>query len=374
MVGGLIQNARIDYAKNPLLVYWETTRACGLSCRHCRASAIPNAHPNELTTKEGMELLDSIASFGNPLPHLVMTGGDPLKRPDLIPLILYARKLGIGVSVTPAASPLLTKEALADLKAAGVDSIALSLDASTAERHDSIRQVPGCFETTIKAAKWAAEVGLPLQINTLISEETRDDFDNVYRLLHDFPVMRWSLFFLIAVGRGKQLNEMDPVEGEQLMHHIQELVPQAPFQIKTTEAPSYRRVAHEQMIKDGMTAEQMGATSVRRGYGIRDGNGIVFVSQMGEVFPSGFLPLEAGNVRLQSLVSIYRNSKVFQTVRNVDAFEGKCGYCEFRKICGGSRARAYAHTGNPAASDPFCSYQPKTPAERVRAHEPAIVA
>lgn len=352
----------IDFTKNPMLVYWETTRACALSCRHCRASAMPDAHPNQLTHAEGLRLLDAIASFGRPSPHLVLTGGDPLERSRLFELIAYARERGVRVSITPAATSKLTKEILTQLKEAGIDSIAFSLDGSTAERHDSIRQVPGTFERTIQAAKWVGELGIPLQINTLVSEETWEDLPAVYELMHTFPLMRWSLFFLIAVGRGAQLNEMAPEKGEELMTWIHGLAQRAPFQIKTTEAPSYRRVSHELMLASGMSAEEMRGTSVHGGYGIRDGNGIVFVSHEGDVYPSGFLPVKAGNVRLESLVDIYRHSKVFLNVRDVNNFDGKCGRCEFRRICGGSRARAFAHTGNPAGSDPFCAYQPKVDA------------
>lgn len=349
----------VDFTKNPMLVYWETTRACALSCRHCRASAMPDAHPNQLTHEEGLRLLDNIAAFGEPSPHLVLTGGDPLERPRLFELIAYAREKGIKVSITPAATTKLTKEILQQLKDAGIDSVAYSLDGSTAEKHDSIRRVPGCYDRTIQAAHWAGEVGLPLQINTLVSDETCDDLPATYELMHSFPLMRWSLFFLIAVGRGAELQEMAPERGEALMNWVYDLAKVSPFQIKTTEAPAYRRVAHDRMVEAGMSPSDMRRTSVHRGYGIRDGNGIVFVSHEGDVYPSGFLPIKAGSVRMQSLVDIYRSSKVFLNVRDVNNFDGKCGYCEFRKICGGSRARAFAHTGNPAGSDPFCAYQPK---------------
>ncbi len=350
----------IDYAQNPMLVYWETTRACALSCRHCRASAQPTPHPDELSHSEALRLLDQIAAFGQPSPHLVLTGGDPLERPRLFDLIAYAQSLGIKVSITPAATSKVTKEMLQKLKDAGIDSVAFSLDGSTADRHDSIRQVPGCYDQTIQCARWAGEVGLPLQINTLVSRETKPDLRAIYQLLHGFPLMRWSLFFLISIGRGAELSEMDPDQGEELMNWVYDLAQVSPFQIKTTEAPSYRRVASERMKHDGLTPEQIRQTSVHRGFGIRDGNGIVFVSHQGDVYPSGFLPLRAGNVRIQNLTSIYRDSLVFQNVRDIEHFEGKCGECEYRKICGGSRARAYAHTGNPGASDPFCNYTPKT--------------
>ena len=341
-----------------MLVYWETTQACPLSCRHCRANAMPDPHPLQLGLDEARQLIEDIASFGNPLPHLVLTGGDPLQRENLFDLIALARARGIKISITPAASPLLTKETFIKLKEAGIDSIALSLDGSSAAKHDDIRQVPGTFEITMKAARWAGEVELPLQINTLVTDETADDLDSIYELLHSFPLMRWSLFFLIAVGRGEQLNELPPAPAEELMNWIHDLVPQAPFQIKTTEAPSYRRVASERMKSMGMNSTQIRFTSVHSGYGIRDGNGIVFVSHLGHVYPSGFLPVDAGSIRHQSLKQIYQESPVFKNVRDVDHFEGKCGECEYRRICGGSRARAYAHSGNPAASDPICAYQP----------------
>ena len=354
----MVRPDHINFAERPMLVYWETTQACPLACRHCRASAMPTPHPLQLTYQEAERLLDDVASFGEPKPHLVLTGGDPLQRDRLFDIIAMARHRGINVSVTPAASPLLTRETFVELKAAGVDSIALSLDGSTAEKHDDIRQVPGTFDITMKAVRWAGQVGLPLQLNTLVTDETASDLEAIYELLHDFPLMRWSLFFLISVGRGKQLNELEPARAEALMHWIQDLVPVAPFQIKTTEAPSYRRVASETMKEKGMTPAEIRCTSVHAGYGIRDGNGIVFVSHLGQVYPSGFLPLEAGNIRQSSLKDIYQNSEVFKMVRDVDHFEGKCGDCEYRRICGGSRARAYAHTGNAAGSDPICAYQP----------------
>lgn len=353
------------FARNPMLVYWETTRACALACRHCRASAMPCADPEELTHEEGLKLIDQIAEFGRPLPHLILTGGDPLDRQRLDEIVKYARSKDIRVSITPAATPKLSFQTFKDLKDAGIQGIGLSLDGATAESHDAIRQVPGCFDITIQAAKWGGELELPLQVNTLVCKETADELPEVYKLLHEFPVERWSLFFLISVGRGKQLNEMDPADGEELMRWVYDLSRTAPFQIKTTEAPSYRRVYQDKMLEAGMTVEQIRQSSVWRGYGIRDGNGIVFISHIGEVYPSGFLPLHSGNVRSQPLADIYRNSDVFRKVRDVDNFSGKCGVCEYRAICGGSRARAYAYTGDPAGSDPFCPYYPQRPGELI---------
>jgi radical SAM protein with 4Fe4S-binding SPASM domain len=252
------------------------------------------------------------------------------------------------------------------LKEAGIDSMALSLDASTAKQHDAIRNVPGTYAKTLEAAWWAEVLNIPLQINTLVAEETVDDLPAIYELLKDLKVMRWSLFFLIAVGRGKQLNEISAERGEELMEWLLDLSLRAPFQVKTTESPSFRRVAQSRM-KDQPVTPGAGTQSIRRAYGIRDGNGIVFVSHIGEVYPSGFLPVRAGNVRKQSLVDIYRDSEVFTTVRDVVALKGKCGRCEFRKVCGGSRARAFAHTGDLLESDPLCVYQPEDRAVAISA-------
>lgn len=348
-----------DYSKKPMLVYWEMTQACGLACRHCRAEAVSTAHPNELTYDEGKALLHQIAAFDKPSPHLVFTGGDPLRRADLFDLIDEARALGINVSITPSATADLTIEVLAKLKAHGIDSFGLSLDGSTAARHEAVRGVEGCFDWTIAAAKAAATLGVPIQINTLVSQETVDDLPAVYELLkREFPVMRWSLFFLIEVGRGKVLQPISSERGEQLMNWIYDLSKTAPFAVATTEAPSYRRVALSRMRHAGMAAAEIERTPVYRGFGIRDGHGIVFISNQGDICPAGFLPLAIGNVRRDQLTDVYCNAPMFQALHTPNAFKGKCGRCEYQALCGGSRARAFAATGDPLASDPFCYYEP----------------
>jgi radical SAM protein len=347
-----------DFSKNPLLVYWEMTQACGLACKHCRAEAIPKAHPLELTTEESKAFLDQLARFGDPLPHLILTGGDPLSRQDIYPLIEYACSLGLEVSITPSATSELTNRAITRLKAYGIQSLGLSLDGSCAAKHDAIRAVPGTFDRTIEAARHAGRLGLPIQVNTLVAEETAADLPTIYELLRtSFPVMRWSLFFLISVGRGKALNEVSPAEGERIMNWVLDLVPQAPFAIKTTEAPSYRRIAINRMRAAGMASPEKKA-SVYKGFQIRDGHGIVFVSNRGDIYPSGFLPLTCGNVRIDALADVYRNSRIFRALHSPDEFHGKCGACEYSHICGGSRARAFAHTGDALGADPICPYEP----------------
>jgi radical SAM protein len=342
-------------------VYWEITRACALACRHCRAEAVPAPHPMQLTFNEGVAFLRQIREFGDPVPQLILTGGDPLARPDLLDLIDEARKLGIGVSITPAATPALTRDVLVGLKQHSVEGLGLSLDGSTAGRHDAIRGVPGTFDRTIQAMRWAQELELPLQVNTLVAAETVDDVPAIYELLKSFGLARWSLFFLISVGRGKVLQPLSPEEGEQLMSWIYATSRIAPFVVATTEAPSYRRVALERMRLEGLTAEQIKGSSAYRGFGIRDGHGIVFVSHTGEICPAGFLPLVVGNVRQDHVADVYRSAPVFKSLHDPTKFEGRCGLCQYQVICGGSRARAFEATGNALASDPFCTREPTLP-------------
>lgn len=348
-----------DYSQTPLNIYWEMTQACALACRHCRAEAMPAAHPDQLSLDESKAFLRQIPDFGAPLPQLILTGGDPLARPDLFELIAEARALGLGVSITPAATPALTREVLVRLQEAGVEGLGLSLDGSTPERHDSIRGVPGTFALTMQAMRWARELGMPLQVNTLAAEETVDDLPAVYDLLQPFGIARWSLFFLISVGRGKVLQPLAPPAAESLMRWIHDLSHHARFIVATTEAPSYRRVALEQIREAGGHGADVKQSSAARGFGIRDGHGIVFVSHTGDICPAGFLPLSAGNVRRDRLAEVYRHSPLFQSLHDPTQFEGRCGACEYHMLCGGSRARAYGATGDPLETDPLCEYVPK---------------
>ncbi len=345
------------YSRAPMLAYWELTRACDLACRHCRAEAVVERDPDELTTEEGIAVLRQVTGFGEPFPHVVMTGGDPLKRPDLFRLIDEAAALGIGVSLAPSGTTMLTPLALERLRAAGVVSMSLSLDGATAESHDAFRGVPGCFETTMKAARWALEAGIGLQVNTLVTDETSREAPALYEALCALPIERWSLFFLVSVGRGTALRELAPADADRFMEWLLDIIPGAPFAVKTTEAPHFRRLALERMGSAGHAAGSR-AAAIARGFGIRDGNGILFISRTGEVTPSGFLPLAVGNVPSSSLSEIYREGHLFRSLRDTSLLKGRCGRCEFAAICGGSRARAFAHTGDPLDSDPLCGYDP----------------
>ena len=358
VVAGKNRSVARNYAQAPLIVYWEMTQACALACRHCRAEAMPKCHPEELTHEQSRELLRQIVDFGEPLPHLILTGGDPLRRPDLYELIDEARSLGLQVSITPSATEALTPAVIALLKAYGIQSLGLSLDGSCAARHEAVRGVPGCFEWTMRAARAAAEVALPIQVNTLVAQQTADDLKAIYELLKTITVMRWSMFFLIAVGRGRMLEEIAAEKSDEVMNWVYDIAREAPFAVKTTEAPHYRRVALGRMKGHHVSPDALHRMSVYNGLGIRDGHGIMFVSNTGEICPAGFLPLAAGNVKTRTVSDIYRNSELFRSLHDADQLQGKCGNCEYREVCGGSRSRAYAHTGNVLASDPFCAYVP----------------
>jgi len=350
------------YDRAPMIVYWELTNACGLACRHCRATAMPDPMPGELTTAEAIALLDDLLGFAGPgeaLPHVVMTGGDPLRRPDLPELVAAATERGIGVSLAPAVTPLLTRERIFWMKEAGIQAISLSLDGSTAAYHDGVRMVPGTFDATIAALDLAAEAGLPVQVNTLVTASTAADLPAVYELLSEHTLMQWSLFFLISIGRGSELTELSPGDAERWLLWAAKINREAPFRVKTTEAMHFRRLMAAPLLRAGKTANEVEALPLSRSFGIRDGNGIVFVSNLGDVTPSGFLPVNVGNVKERSLVELYRDEPLMRSLRDPDQFKGRCGTCEYHDWCGGSRARAYAWTGDPLESDPLCPYVPK---------------
>lgn len=348
----------MNFDESPLLVIWETTQACDLTCIHCRADAQPDRNPGELTTEEGMRLIDEVKSFGNPL--MVFTGGDPLKRPDLFELMRYSISLGLRTNVSPSATPLLTPEAIDEFKKIGLARMAISLDGATRETHDLFRGIPGTFDRAIVALKHAQAIGLETQLQTTVTRRNMHELLDIARLCEEVGTRMWSLFFLLPMGRGESEAELTGEEYEQVFEIIYQVSKTSSFEVKTTEAMHYRRfLAQKAKQEHGLDPHSVDAgKTVFRTAGVSDGKGFVFVSHVGEIFPSGFLPMYGGNVRTESLVDVYRNKPLFKVLRDTTARGGKCGYCEYGKICGGSRSRAYWTSGDFMAEDPRCVYQP----------------
>jgi len=338
----------VDTDDRPLVLIWEVTQACDLACEHCRADAEPARHPDELTTAEGVELLDDAREFGeNQL--VVLSGGDPCKRPDLTELVAHGDDIGLSMSLTPSGTTSLTRDVVADLADAGLRRMALSLDGGDATAHDSFRGVEGSFAETRRAAAHAREAGLPLQVNTTVCAQTVEQLPAIRDVVRDLGAVLWSVFFLVPVGRGRLLDPIDPERTDDVLRWLADVADDEPFGVKTTEAPHYRRVKlQERDADDGL----------RRRGGVVAGDGFAFVSHTGDVYPSGFLPQSAGNVREDDITDVYRTADLFERLRDRGRLRGKCGACEFRGVCGGSRSRAYAHTGDPLAADPLCPYEP----------------
>lgn len=353
----------VDFNQAPLLVIWEVTRACALACRHCRASAIDVRHPDELTTDQGRALLHEIKTMGTPL--VVLTGGDPLQRTDLEDLIRAGKAEGLRVGTIPAGTPRLTRERLASIRDAGVDQVAFSFDAPNAAKHDAFRQVQGSFDLTMQGAKWARELGIPIQVNTVFSNYNKDDFDAMAKLVEDLGIVFWEVFFLVPTGRGTELQACTAGEYEELFAKLYALSKRVDFVVKITEAQHYRRFTMQQQAKEGGARTMPEGPFARHGRigastkAVNSGRGFCFVDHVGEVCPSGFLPISAGNVKKDSITAIYRDSDLFRGLRDYSKLKGRCGICEFKNVCGGSRARAYALTGDIYAEDPYCAYQPR---------------
>ncbi|MEV0895963.1 TIGR04053 family radical SAM/SPASM domain-containing protein [Actinoplanes sp. NPDC049802] len=368
-----VRTPRQDSAARPFIVIWEATQACPLACRHCRAEARPRRDSAELSTAEAVELMGQVAAFGRPAPLFVITGGDPFQRPDLNTLVREGAGLGLAMSVSPSGTPTLTREALHGLREAGARAISLSVDAAGPTTHDGFRGVSGVFAATLRAWREARELGLKVQINTTVTADTVDELPRIAALVRDHGALLWSVFFLVQTGRGSALSALGAEDTEDVLHVLYDVGETIP--VKTTEAHQFRRVCVQRSA--GLSPAGRGPLyhRLRReldALGLLDGgrrarraplrvsaaNGFVFVSHRGDVFPSGFLPLAAGNVREQPLTDIYRSSPLFTELRDPDRLGGRCGVCEFRTICGGSRARAYATTGDVLAEEPTCPYIP----------------
>lgn len=342
---------RFDIARSPVVAIWEVTRACDLACRHCRACAQLLPAPGELDHAEALDLVEQLAGLAPGV--VVLTGGDPLKRPDLFSIIEHGVRAGLRLAIAPSVTPLLTRAAIERFAAAGVLRVALSLDGPDAPTHDAFRGTPGSFADTLAACAAVREAGLSLQINTSVRHASVPALPAIGELVQMLAPDLWSVFFVVSVGRARAADEPTPDECEAAFHFLHDFAEQTGIAVKTTAAPAFRRVLVERRRE-----EPAGLARLRLPPAVTDGKGLVFVAHDGDVFPSGFLPLRAGNVRATRLAQIYRESPLFVALRDRTRLQGKCGACRYNAICGGSRARAYAATGDPLAADPACAYQP----------------
>ncbi len=372
---------KIDYNQNPFIVIWEVTRACQLKCIHCRADAQLTADPRELSHEEGIKLIDQIYEMDNPM--LVFTGGDCMMREDLFELAQYAIKKGMRVSMSPSATPNVTKAKMKQAKDIGLSRWGFSLDGPTPETHDYFRGTPGAFDLTLEKIKYLNELDMPLQINTVISRYNYDSLEEMSRLVGELGAVMWYIFLLVPTGRGQLDACISPAEHEKVFRWLYQLSKTAPFDIKTTAAQHYRRVVLQEKMRDHLIEKgeihyedsiTTDFASLHDGLkrapkGVNDGNGFIFVSHIGEVMPSGLLPIVCGNVRERSLADIYRNSPVLQAIRQPDIYKGKCGVCEYNHICGGSRSRTYAVTGDYLESEPYCVYIPQALRQKEKAFQ-----
>ncbi len=381
-----LRHLHFDLDARPFLVLFELTRACDLACRHCRADASAVGEPGELYTAEAQAVLSDLASLGSPRPIVVLTGGDPLSRPDLLAIVRHGAVLGLTMAVSPSATPRVTPRALAALREAGASAVSFSIDGATATSHDAFRGVPGSFGWTVDGCRSALELGLHVQLNTTVTAATARELPEMLELALELNVSLWSLFFLVTTGRGKVLEGLSPAETEDVLEFLHEAAAYLP--LKTTEAPQYRRIVRRHREDPEWRRDDLGPLyfdlharlprtppeRTSKGHspvgadeaGVRrrpplvvgDARGVVFVSCHGEVQPSGFLPLVAGNVRERPLSEIYAQSPLLRELRDPTRLRGRCAVCEWRADCGGSRAMAYAASGDPLGEDPNCVHQP----------------
>lgn len=361
----------VDFAQRPMLVFWETTRACHLACRHCRASAVPQALPGELSRAEGLGLISHVAEFGRPHPILVLTGGDCLLRPDLFDLVAHAVSLGVPVCLSPSVTPLLTPDMIERIARSGVKAASISLDGAQASTHDSVRGIAGHYDATRRAIRALVGAGLAVQVNTTVMRANVAELADIAAAVAEDNVHMWEVFFLVHVGRGVATQSVSPAEHGDICHFLYDASHHG-FVVRTVEAPFFRRVVARRQAGDppshgvlyrtlAARLEQLLGPATRppsaHTAATRDGKGILFVAHDGDVYPAGFLPLTLGNVRERPLRDIYRADPLLRAIRSA-RFTGYCGSCEHADLCGGSRARAYAASGDPLGEDPACPYQP----------------
>ncbi len=376
----------LNFDARPLLVFWETTRACLLACKHCRASALAAPLPGQLSPQLGEDLIRQVLGFGRPAPVLVLTGGDVLMRPDAYELATYAISLGIPTCLSPSVTPMLTEAAIQRMKRIRVRAVSISLDGAESRTHERIRGITGHFEATLQTIRALLAADLRVQVNTTVMRINVEELADTAAIVRALGAQMWEVFFLIGVGRGAQLSELDAQTNEEVFHFLFD-ASRYGFVVRAVEAPFFRRVSLWRREREEMLGRPESLEEVQSWFGLgdlygrlrqrleevmgpgrsraavhtvstRDGKGVIFVAHDGQIHPSGFLPLPLGEVQTRGLRETYRNHPLLQAIRSAH-FNGRCGACDYRDICGGSRARAFATSGDPLAEDPGCAFDPR---------------
>ncbi len=339
------------------LIAWEITRSCNLACKHCRAEAHEEPYPGEFDTEEAKRLIDDFRKAGDPI--IIFTGGEPMLRKDWPELVRYATSLGLRCVMSPNGT-LITPESARTMKESGVQRVSISIDGPDSASHDAFRGVPGAFEASMRGIEYLKQAGLEFQINTTVTRGNLGMFKDIFTLCENLGAAAWHIFLLVPTGRGANLGAevISAQEYEDVLNWFYDFQKTTDMQLKATCAPHYHRILRQRAKADGIpvTFENFGLDAVSRG--CLGGVGFCFVSHVGQVQPCGYLVLDCGNVRDTPFPEIWKKSKVFNQFRNQEEFTGKCGVCEYHKVCAGCRARAFTMSGDHMAAEPLCSHEP----------------
>lgn len=356
--------ASSDYMRNVnnqlRLVFWETTAGCNLECIHCRRLDVSKELTrDDMTTEEALKFIDELAASSRPI--LILSGGEPLYRPDIFKIARYAVEKGLKVAL--ATNGTLVDEGKAEnIMDAGIERVSISLDGADAVTHDNFRKIKGSFESAIRGLENLKKLGMSVQINCTIARHNVDQFEDIYKLALSLGADALHIFMLVPVGCGVQIADdqmIEPEKYEYVLNKLYDKAKESKIHIKATCAPHYFRIMRERARKEGITISPKTHGMAAMTKGCLAGTAVCFVSHKGEVFPCGYLPVIVGNVKTTNIRDIWNSSAIFTNLRDSSLLEGKCGVCEYKKVCEGCRARAFYDTGNYMAEEPYCIYQPK---------------
>jgi heme b synthase len=349
----------------PRIVFWETTAACNLECVHCRRLEVSRElSKSDLTTDEARAAISSIAKFAKPI--LILSGGEPLMRPDIFTLAQHARQCGLATALATNGT-LITHAVAQEIKNAEIKRVSVSIDGADARTHDEFRRIPGSFDRALQGIQHLKEHGISVQLNCTIARHNVNQLDVLFHLAETLGADAFHIFMLVPVGCGVEIADDQMLSAEQyerVLNHFYDLSKHSSISTKVTCAPHYQRIIRQRTKGERLASQDVGLEANTRG--CLAGSAVCFISHQGEVFPCGYLPVSAGNIKTQPFAEIWQNAEVFRKLRDPDLLKGKCGQCEYRRVCMGCRARAYAATGDFLNEEPFCLYQPTSHLDKDR--------